>query len=43
VIGLVKVHWNSYDPEDMTWEHEDAMQEKYPHRFEDFENLVDTV
>jgi hypothetical protein len=25
-IGIVKVQWTWYDPEDDTWEHEDAMQ-----------------
>jgi hypothetical protein len=35
-IGIVKVQWTWYGPEDATWEHEDAMQEEYPHLFEDF-------
>ena len=25
-IGLVKVQWTWYDPEDVTWEHEDTIQ-----------------
>jgi hypothetical protein len=35
-IGLVKVQWTWYSPEDVTWEHEDAMREEYLHLFEDF-------
>jgi hypothetical protein len=35
-IGIVKVQWTWYGPEDATWEHEDAMQVEYPHIFEDF-------
>jgi hypothetical protein len=42
-IGIVKVQWTWYGPEDATCEHEDAMWAKYPHLFEDFENLVDVV
>jgi hypothetical protein len=42
-IGLVKVQWTGYGPEDVTWKHEDAMRAEYPHLFEDFGNLVDVV
>jgi hypothetical protein len=42
-IGLVKVHWIWYSPEDMTWEHGDVMWVEYPHLFEDFGNHVDVV
>jgi hypothetical protein len=35
-IGIVKVQWTWYGPEDATWEHEDAMRAEYPHMFEDF-------
>jgi hypothetical protein len=38
-IGLVKVQWTWYGLEDVTWDHEDAMQTKYPHLFEDFLNF----
>jgi hypothetical protein len=40
-IGLVNVQWTWYDPEDVTWEHEDAMRAEYLHLFEDFGNIVD--
>jgi hypothetical protein len=43
VIGLVKVQWTWYGPKEVTWEHEDVMQEEYPHLFEDFGNLVDSL
>jgi hypothetical protein len=42
-IGLVKVQWTWYGPEDATWKHEDAVWVEYPHLFEDFENLVEVV
>jgi hypothetical protein len=35
-IGIVKVQWTWYGPEDATWEHEDAIRAEYLHRFEDF-------
>jgi hypothetical protein len=35
-IGLVKVQWTWYGPQDTTWENEDAMRAEYPHLFEDF-------
>jgi len=33
-VGLVNIKWMYYDPEDETWENEDAMRTKYPHLFE---------
>jgi hypothetical protein len=42
-IGIVKFRWNWYGPEDVTWEHEDAMWVDYPHLFEYFENLANVV
>ena len=42
-IGLVKVQWTWYSPEDVTWEHEEVMQAEYPHLFENFERLAKTV
>jgi hypothetical protein len=35
-IGIVKVQWTRYSPEDATWKYEDAMWEEYPHLFENF-------
>jgi hypothetical protein len=29
-IGLVKVQWTCYGPEDATWEHDQNMWEEYP-------------
>ena len=29
-IGLVKVQWTYYGPEDATWEHKENMREEYP-------------
>ena len=42
-INLVKVQWTSYGPKDATWEHADSMWAEYPHLFENFERLVETV
>jgi hypothetical protein len=36
-IGIVKVQWTLYGPEDATWEHEEKMWEEYPQFFVDFE------
>jgi hypothetical protein len=35
-ISLVKIQWTCYSLEDATWEHEEAMQEKYSYVFENF-------
>jgi hypothetical protein len=32
-IGMVKVQWTCYGPEDATWEHEETMWEEYPQIF----------
>ncbi|GKF86610.1 hypothetical protein Tco_0254437, partial [Tanacetum coccineum] len=32
-IPLVKVHWNSRQGAEYTWEHEDQFRKKYPHLF----------
>jgi hypothetical protein len=42
-IGLVKVQWTRYGPEDVTWKHEDVMWAEYPHLFENFENLANAL
>jgi hypothetical protein len=42
-VGIVKVQWIWYGPEEMTWEHEDVMRAEYLHLFENFENLADAV
>jgi hypothetical protein len=36
-IGLVKVQWTCYGPEDAMWEHEETMWEEYPQFFANFE------
>jgi hypothetical protein len=36
-IGMVKVQWTCYGPEDATWEHEETMWEEYPQFFVNFE------
>jgi hypothetical protein len=42
-IGLVKIQWTWYDPEDATWEHEEVTRAEYLHLFENFERLAETV
>jgi hypothetical protein len=42
-IELVKVQWTWYGPEDATYEHEDVMWAEYPHLFENFENLAESL
>jgi hypothetical protein len=36
-IGMVKVQWTYYDPEDTTWEHKENMREEYLQFFGNFE------
>jgi hypothetical protein len=36
-IGMVKVQWTYYAPEDDIWEHEENIQEEYPKFFDNFE------
>jgi hypothetical protein len=42
-MGIVKVQWTCYSPQDPTWEHEDAMRAEDPHLFEYFKILVDVM
>jgi DUF438 domain-containing protein len=42
-IGLVKVQWTWYSPEDATWEHDEVMWAEYSHLFENFERLAETM
>jgi hypothetical protein len=35
-IGLVKVQWYYYSPEDTTWKHEETMWEEYLQIFYNF-------
>jgi hypothetical protein len=39
-IGIIKVQWTWYGPEDATWEYKDVMRAEYPHLFtEDSEKI----
>jgi hypothetical protein len=38
-MEMIKIQWTWYDPEDATWESEDAMQVEYPHLFKYFSNV----
>nr|GEY85838.1 reverse transcriptase domain-containing protein [Tanacetum cinerariifolium] len=42
-ILIVKVHWNSKRGHEFTWEHEDQMQNKYPHLFPNSAPVADTT
>jgi hypothetical protein len=42
-IDLVKVQRTWYGPKDTTWDHEEVMWAEYPHLFEYFERLAETV
>nr|GEY68755.1 putative reverse transcriptase domain-containing protein [Tanacetum cinerariifolium] len=42
-ILIVKVHWNSKRGPELTWEHEDQMQKKYPHLFPNSAPMADTT
>jgi hypothetical protein len=39
-IGMVKVQWTCYGPEDATWEHEENMRAEYPQIFDSFEEDI---
>jgi hypothetical protein len=39
-IGLVKVQWTCYGPEEATWEQKETMQEEYPQIFANFEENI---
>nr|GEW81459.1 putative reverse transcriptase domain-containing protein [Tanacetum cinerariifolium] len=41
-ILIVKVRWNSMRGLELTWEHEDQMQKKYPHIFLNSAPMADT-
>jgi hypothetical protein len=36
-IGMVKVRWTYYNPENATWEHAENIREEYPQIFDNFE------
>jgi hypothetical protein len=39
-IGMVKVQWTCYIPEDATWEHEENKWAKYLQIFDNFEGNI---